>query len=154
VLGTVFGLANCQAVSIPARSTPSKPRVPSARPQLPRLGPFPLTPATGNQNSRGRQPVTQCVQVQHIVEPIDRLHAAGADVWVLVLVVFGLALIWKGPQYFKVIATYFNERRRINGDLSRIALKSCRLSARPIWQPEMPSRCPRLRGSSPSNARF
>src|SRR5262245_36589290 len=68
---------------------------------------------------------------QHLVEPfqagcvkelekiIDRLHAAGADVWVIVLVVFGIALIWKGPEYFKVIATYYNEKRRINGDLSR-----------------------------------
>jgi hypothetical protein len=50
---------------------------------------------------------------------IDHLRAAGADLWIIVLVVFGLALIWRGPQYFKAIATFLNEKRRINGDLSR-----------------------------------
>ena len=50
---------------------------------------------------------------------IDHLHSAGADVWIIVVVVFGVALIWQGPQYFKEIATYWNEKRRINGDLSR-----------------------------------
>jgi len=47
------------------------------------------------------------------------LLSAGAGIWVLVLVIFGLALIWRGPEYVKVIATYRNEKRRINGDLSR-----------------------------------
>lgn len=52
-------------------------------------------------------------------ELIDHLHTAGADVWIIVLVVFGIAFIWQSPEYFKVIATYLNEKRRINGDLSR-----------------------------------
>jgi hypothetical protein len=52
-------------------------------------------------------------------ELVDHLHTAGADIWIIVLVVFGVALIWQGPEYFKVIATYLNEKRRINGDLSR-----------------------------------
>jgi hypothetical protein len=71
-------------------------------------------------------------------ELVDRLHAAGADVWIIVLVVFGLAFIWQVPEYFKVIATYLNEKRRINGDLSRklerlhlgIAHKRDRLASR------------------------
>lgn len=50
---------------------------------------------------------------------LSSLVNAGAGIWILVFVVFGLALIWRGPEYFKVIATYRNEKRRINGDLSR-----------------------------------
>jgi hypothetical protein len=50
---------------------------------------------------------------------IKSLHEAGFTVWAFILVIFGTALIWKGPEYGRVIATFFNERRRIHGDLSR-----------------------------------
>jgi hypothetical protein len=74
---------------------------------------------------------------------IDHLYTAGADIWIIVLVVFGVALIWQGPEYFKVIATYLNEKRRINGDLSRkldrlhlgIARKRDRLASRKAAKP-------------------
>jgi hypothetical protein len=43
--------------------------------------------------------------LEQVVEPIGSscdnkrpLHAAGADIWIIVLVVFGIALIWKGPN--------------------------------------------------------
>jgi hypothetical protein len=52
-------------------------------------------------------------------EVVDSLHRAGFTVWAIILVIFGMALIFKGPEYGRVIATFFNERRRINGDLSR-----------------------------------
>lgn len=76
-------------------------------------------------------------------EIINHLHAAGADVWIIVLVVFGVALIWQGPDYFNVIATYLNEKRRVNGDLSRkldrlhlgIARKKDKLSHRKASKP-------------------
>lgn len=81
--------------------------------------------------------------VVDIEKVIDRLNAAGASVWTIVLVVFVLALIFKGPEYFKEIATYWNEKRRINGDLSRklerlhleIAQKRDRLQARKVKKP-------------------
>jgi hypothetical protein len=83
------------------------------------------------------------VVAEELGKVIDRLHAAGADIWTIVLVVFVLALIWKGPEYFNVIATYWNEKRRINGDLSRkldrlhleIAQKRDRLQARKAKKP-------------------
>ena len=71
---------------------------------------------------------------------IDHLHAAGADIWIIVLVVFGVALIWQGPEYFKAIATYLNEKRRITGDLSRkldrLHLGIARKRANPFYSPE------------------
>ena len=57
--------------------------------------------------------------IKDLGELIDHLRDAGASVWTIVLVVFGVALIYKGSEYFKVIATFLNEKRRINGDLSR-----------------------------------
>jgi hypothetical protein len=83
------------------------------------------------------------VTTKDLGELIDHLHAAGADIWIIVLVVFGIALIWKGPEYFNAIATYLNEKRRINGDLSRklerlhlgIASKRAKLASRRARKP-------------------
>ena len=41
--------------------------------------------------------------IKDLGELIDHLRAAGAGLWIIVLVVFGVALIFKGPEYFNVI---------------------------------------------------
>ena len=57
--------------------------------------------------------------MKELGEVIRELNAAGFSGWTVILAIFGLTAIWRGPAYFKSIATFFNEKRRVNGDLSR-----------------------------------
>jgi hypothetical protein len=44
---------------------------------------------------------------------------AGAPIWAIIAFILTAILLWRGPQYLKVVLGYINERHRITGDLER-----------------------------------
>jgi hypothetical protein len=48
---------------------------------------------------------------------LKELRELGIPWWAGIVFVYGVALIWKGPSWLKVILTYLNDRRRIEADI-------------------------------------
>jgi hypothetical protein len=64
--------------------------------------------------------------MEWLPETLKELRELGIPWWAGVLFGYGVALIWKGHSWLKVILTYLNERRRIEAD---IKLKSEKAAA-------------------------
>jgi hypothetical protein len=57
------------------------------------------------------------MDMRWVPETLESLHKFDTPWWAAVALVFGLAIIFKGPDWLKVILSYRNERRRVLADI-------------------------------------
>lgn len=57
------------------------------------------------------------MDMKWLPDTLDALHKFDTPWWAAVALVFGVAIIIKGPDWLKVILTYRNERRRVLADI-------------------------------------